>query len=70
MRARRAGQLHARCVEARPDGGFFVPLTLPEVSSPAPVRAEAAKRNLNLSDGLLFPNGGGRRALSQVASVR
>jgi len=51
-------------VEARPDGGFFVSLTLPEGVLTSTVRAEAAKRNLNLSDGLaFFPNGGGERFL-------
>src|SRR5215217_3262978 len=51
-------------VEARPDGGFFISLTLPEGSLTSDVRAEAAKRGLNLSDGLaFFPNGGGERFL-------
>jgi 2-aminoadipate transaminase len=51
-------------VEARPDGGFFVSLTLPEGVLTSTVRAEAAKRDLNLSDGLaFFPNGGGERFL-------
>ena len=51
-------------VEARPDGGFFVSLTLPEGVLTSSVRAEAAKRSLNLSDGLaFFPNGGGERFL-------
>jgi 2-aminoadipate transaminase len=49
-------------VDARPDGGFFVSLTLPEGVLTSTVRAEAAKRGLNLSDGLaFFPNGGGDR---------
>ncbi len=48
----------------RPDGGFFVSLTLPEGVSTRQVRAEAAKRALNLSDGLaFFPDGGGERFL-------
>jgi len=51
-------------VEARPDGGFFVSLTLPAGVLTSTVRAEAAKRDLNLSDGLaFFPNGGGERFL-------
>jgi DNA-binding transcriptional MocR family regulator len=51
-------------VDARPDGGFFVSLTLPEGVLTSTVRAEAARRNLNLSDGLaFFPNGGGERFL-------
>jgi DNA-binding transcriptional MocR family regulator len=48
----------------RPDGGFFVSLTLPEGVSTTDVRSAAAKRNLNLADGLaFFPNGGGERFL-------
>jgi DNA-binding transcriptional MocR family regulator len=51
-------------VDARPDGGFFVSLTLPEGVLTSDVRAEAATRGLNLSDGLaFFPNGGGERFL-------
>ncbi|HUR34088.1 MAG TPA: PLP-dependent aminotransferase family protein [Vicinamibacterales bacterium] len=51
-------------VDARPDGGFFISLTLPEGVLTSAVRAEAAKRALNLSDGLaFFPNGGGERFL-------
>jgi len=51
-------------VDARPDGGFFISLTLPEGVLTSTVRAEAAKRGLNLSDGLaFFPNGGGERFL-------
>jgi DNA-binding transcriptional MocR family regulator len=51
-------------VEARPDGGFFISLTLPEGVLTSAVRTEAAKRGLNLSDGLaFFPNGGGERFL-------
>ena len=49
-------------MDARPDGGFFISLTLPEGVLTSTVRAEAAKRSLNLSDGLaFFPNGGGER---------
>lgn len=48
----------------RPDGGFFISLTLPEGVSNAAVRAAAAKRQLNLSDGkAFFPDGGGERFL-------
>jgi 2-aminoadipate transaminase len=48
----------------RPDGGFFVSLRLPEGVSTTAVRAKAAERQLNLSDGLaFFPNGGGERFL-------
>ncbi|HUK91525.1 MAG TPA: PLP-dependent aminotransferase family protein [Blastocatellia bacterium] len=48
----------------RPDGGFFVSLMLPEGLSNRDVRAAAAKRNLNLSDGMgFFSNGGGERFL-------
>jgi len=48
----------------RPDGGFFVSLTLPRGVETTAVRAEAAKRGLNLADGLaFFPQGGGERFL-------
>ncbi|MBI3795784.1 MAG: PLP-dependent aminotransferase family protein [Deltaproteobacteria bacterium] len=48
----------------RPDGGFFVSVTLPAGVLTTTVRAGAAKRNLNLADGLaFFPNGGGERFL-------
>jgi 2-aminoadipate transaminase len=48
----------------RPEGGFFLSVTLPEGVLTTAVRAEAAKRNLNLADGLaFFPNGGGERFL-------
>ena len=48
----------------RPEGGFFVSLTLPEGTSTTDVRAAAAKHNLHLTDGLaFFPNGGGDRFL-------
>lgn len=46
----------------RPDGGFFISVTLPEGTLTTEVRAAAAKRNLNLADGLaFFPDGGGQR---------
>jgi DNA-binding transcriptional MocR family regulator len=49
---------------SRPEGGFFISLTLPEGVLTTTVRAEAAKRNLNLADGLaFFPEGGGERFL-------
>jgi 2-aminoadipate transaminase len=48
----------------KPDGGFFLSLTLPEGVSTTEVRTAAAKRALNLADGLaFFPNGGGERFL-------
>ncbi|MEQ1757043.1 MAG: PLP-dependent aminotransferase family protein [Vicinamibacterales bacterium] len=44
----------------RPDGGFFISLTLPQGVSTTAVRESAATRALNLSDGLaFFPDGGG-----------
>jgi 2-aminoadipate transaminase len=51
-------------VPTRPDGGFFVSLTLPEGVLAGAVRAQAATRGLNLADGLaFFPEGGGERFL-------
>ncbi len=51
-------------VATRPDGGFFLSLTLPEGVSSTAVRAAAAQLNLNLADGLaFFPQGGGERFL-------
>ncbi len=51
-------------VATRPDGGFFLSLTLPAGISTTDLRAAAAKRNLNLADGLaFFPQGGGERFL-------
>jgi DNA-binding transcriptional MocR family regulator len=48
----------------RPDGGFFVSVTLPEGAQTTAVRAAAARRNLNLTNGLgFFPTGGGERFL-------
>lgn len=48
----------------RPDGGFFLSLTLPEGVSTTAVRAQASTRGLNLADGLaFFPEGGGERFL-------
>ena len=51
-------------VATRPDGGFFLSVTLPEGASTTALRAAAAKQNLNLADGLaFFPSGGGERFL-------
>jgi 2-aminoadipate transaminase len=51
-------------VATRPEGGFFVSLTLPEGVLTTAVRAEASARGLNLADGLaFFPDGGGERFL-------
>jgi DNA-binding transcriptional MocR family regulator len=48
----------------RPEGGFFISITLPEGVQTTAVRAKAAARGLNLADGLaFFPNGGGERFL-------
>jgi 2-aminoadipate transaminase len=48
----------------RPDGGFFISLTLPAGVTNAAVRTAAAARNLNLADGqAFFPQGGGERFL-------
>jgi 2-aminoadipate transaminase len=48
----------------RPDGGFFLSITLPEGARTADVRVAAASRNLNLADGMaFFPGGGGERFL-------
>ena len=51
-------------VATRPDGGFFISLTLPAGVTTTAVRAQAATRALNLADGLaFFPDGGGERFL-------
>ena len=48
----------------RPDGGFFISLTLPAGVTTTAVRRAAAERGLNLADGLaFFPQGGGERFL-------
>jgi DNA-binding transcriptional MocR family regulator len=48
----------------RPDGGFFISLTLPDGVHTTAVRAQAAARGLNLADGrAFFPDGGGDRFL-------
>ena len=48
----------------RPEGGFFLSVTLPEGIDNAAVRAAAERRQLQLSDGrAFFPNGGGERFL-------
>jgi 2-aminoadipate transaminase len=49
---------------SRPDGGFFVSMTLPEGRLTTAVRAAAVKRNLNLAEGMaFFPGSGGERFL-------
>ncbi|MEO8307017.1 MAG: PLP-dependent aminotransferase family protein [Pseudomonadota bacterium] len=51
-------------VATRPDGGFFLSLTLPPGTLTTDLRAAAAKRSLNLADGMaFFPQGGGERFL-------
>jgi 2-aminoadipate transaminase len=51
-------------VATKPDGGFFLSVTLPQGVSAAAVKATAAKRQLNLADGnAFFPEGGGERFL-------
>lgn len=51
-------------VATRPDGGFFLSLTLPAGVLTTDLRAAAAKHNLNLADGLaFFPSSGGERFL-------
>jgi 2-aminoadipate transaminase len=48
----------------RPDGGFFISLTLPEGVNTSAVRAQATPLGLNLTDGAaFFPDGGGERFL-------
>jgi DNA-binding transcriptional MocR family regulator len=48
----------------RPDGGFFLSVTLPEGTSTVRVREQAKTRRLVLADGqAFFPNGGGERFL-------
>jgi DNA-binding transcriptional MocR family regulator len=48
----------------RPEGGFFISLTLPDGVFTTAVRAQASVRGLNLADGLaFFPEGGGERFL-------
>ena len=48
----------------RPDGGFFLSLTLPAGVTTTAVRTQAATRGLNLADGMaFFPEGGGERFL-------
>jgi DNA-binding transcriptional MocR family regulator len=51
-------------VTTRPDGGFFISLTLPEGVVTSALRTQAAEQGLNVSDGqAFFPNGGGERFL-------
>ncbi len=48
----------------KPDGGFFLSVTLPAGTETSKVRSAAAKHNLNLADGMaFFPSGGGERFL-------
>ncbi len=48
----------------RPDGGFFLSVTLPAGTTTVAVREQAKKYNLNLADGqAFFPDGGGERFL-------
>jgi 2-aminoadipate transaminase len=48
----------------RPDGGFFLSVTLPQGTSTVEVRERAKAHALNLADGLaFFPAGGGERFL-------
>jgi 2-aminoadipate transaminase len=51
-------------VATRPEGGFFVSLSLPEGISTKALREKARARELQLADGTaFFPNGGGERFL-------
>jgi DNA-binding transcriptional MocR family regulator len=51
-------------VPTRPEGGFFISLTLPSGVLTTAVREKATARGLNLADGLaFFPEGGGERFL-------
>jgi len=51
-------------VATRPDGGFFISITLPAEVLASAVRSEAAGRSLNIADGAaFFPQGGGERFL-------
>ena len=51
-------------VATHPDGGFFISVTLPAGVLASAVRTEAAKRSLNIADGVaFFPQGGGERFL-------
>lgn len=48
----------------RPDGGFFLSITLPKGINTGDVRERAKAHHLNLADGqAFFPNGGGERFL-------
>jgi DNA-binding transcriptional MocR family regulator len=48
----------------RPEGGFFLSVTLPQGISTVQVREQAKAHQLNLADGLaFFPDGGGERFL-------
>ncbi len=56
---------HLPTAEAtRPDGGFFLSVTLPEGTTTAQVLEQAKAHNLNLASGqAFFPDGGGERFL-------
>lgn len=56
---------HLPAAEAtRPEGGFFLSITLPEGINTAQVREQGQAYQLNLADGqAFFPNGGGERFL-------
>lgn len=58
-------QTHLPDAEAtRPDGGFFMSITLPEGVTTRQVLQQAKTYDLNLTDGqAFFPNGGGERFL-------
>lgn len=54
----------AEAEATRPEGGFFLSVTLPEGINTAKVREMAKARNLNLASGeAFFPSGGGDRFL-------
>jgi 2-aminoadipate transaminase len=58
------GKYMPEAIATKPDGGFFLSVTLPAGVSTAAVRATATKRSLNLADGMaFFPEGGGERFL-------
>jgi 2-aminoadipate transaminase len=61
---RALGKYMPEAEATRPDGGFFLSITLPSGVDTGAVRAAGAKRQLNLADGMaFFPQGGGERFL-------